>query len=85
MAVNSKDGGIGIIADGINDGQPFAVSRYRYVRRCARQGHRFVEHPTLAVAEEDGDCVTRGVARKPDVPRSFRHPGSGARERVNLD
>ena len=43
----------------------------------ARHGNRLVERPALAVAEEDGDGHTGGIARIPDVPRSFSHPAGG--------
>ena len=39
----------------VDDSEPLPVGRYSYVRRCARQRNRFIESPTLAIAEEYGD------------------------------
>jgi hypothetical protein len=71
VAINGKDGDISIAAHDINHGEPLAIRRDGDVRWRARQGLRFVEHATLAVAKEDGDRLAWGVGRVPDVPRSF--------------
>ena len=73
----AKTADITFAASSVNDGEPLAIAGYRDVRGRARQGYRFVEHPALAVAEEDRNGLPGGIARIPRAPRPFSHPAGG--------